>query len=126
MTISSAAELMVLFRARFPEFDLVADSIVLAIINEALHIFALCDLPVLWLTAHLLTLDANYGIGSTGGSVDGGEGETTSESVGGVSASFKSQADTGADAFYTSTSYGRRYLTLRKTTPAYAFSVRCY
>ena len=126
MTISSAAELMVLFRARFPEFDLVADSIVLTSIDEALHIFALCDLPVLWLTAHLLTLDADSGIGDTGASVDGGEGETSSESVGSVSASFKTQADKGSDTFYASTSYGRRYLTLRKTTPAYAFTVRCY
>jgi len=126
MAVSSAAELLILFRARFPEFDCVADSTVLIAINEALHIFALCDLPVIWLTAHLLAVDCDSGVGSGGASVDGGEGETTSESVGGVSASFKSMADTGADTFYTSTAYGRRFLALRKTTPGYAFSVRVY
>ena len=75
---SSAAELLIQFRAKFPEFDSVADSLVLETINEALHIFALCDLPVLWLTAHLLTVDADSGAGSGGAPVDGGEGETTS------------------------------------------------
>jgi len=123
---SSAAELLIQFRAKFPEFDSVADSLVLETINEALHIFALCDLPVLWLTAHLLTVDADSGAGSGGAPVDGGEGETTSESAGGVSASFKTQADTGSDTYYTSTAYGRRFLALRKTTPGYAFTVRVY
>jgi hypothetical protein len=121
---SSATELLAQFRARFPEFDDVADSIVLATIDEALHIFALCDLPVIWLTAHLLAIDNDSGAGSGGAPVDGGEGETISESVGGVSASFKSMADKGSDSFYTTTAYGRRFLALRKTTPAYAFSVR--
>ena len=123
---SSTTELLVQFRARFPEFDDVADSVVLVAIDEALHIFALCDLPVIWLTAHLLAIDSDSGAGSGGASVDGGEGETTSESVGGVSASFKTQADKGSDTFYTSTAYGRRFLALRKTTPGYAFSVRVH
>jgi len=123
---SSAAELLIQFRAKFPEFDSVADSLVLGSIDEALHVFALCDLPVLWLTAHLLAVDCDSGAGSGGASVDGGEGETTSESVGGVSASFKSMADTGSDPYYTSTAYGRRFLALRKTTPGYAISVRVY
>jgi len=123
---SSASELLVLFRARFQEFDCVADSIVTFAINEALHIFALCDTPVLWLTAHFLALDNDAGVGSTGASVDGGEGETTSESVGGVSASYKSMADRGDDTFYTSTAYGRRFLALRKTSPGRAFTVRVY
>jgi len=121
---STAAELLIQFRVKFPEFNSVVDSIVLEDINEALHIFALCDLPVLWLTAHLIALDTDSGAGNDGALVDGGEGETVSESVGGVSASFKSQADKGSETYYTSTAYGRRFLALRKATPGYAFSVR--
>jgi hypothetical protein len=117
-------EMLVEFRIRFPEFAAESDARILIYLNDALKIFSLCCTTVLYLAAHLLTLDNDSGAGGSGGSVDGGEGETVSESAGGVSASFKSQADTGKDSFYTVTPYGRRFLAMRNTCGAYKLSVR--
>jgi len=119
-------ELLPLFRTRFPEFDAQSDARIEAYLGDALLIHALCETAVLYLTAHLLTLDIESGAGSTGASSDGGDGEVVSESAGGVSASFKSQADKGKDVFYMSTAYGRRYIALRNACPGYAFSVRVH
>ena len=118
--------LLPLFRIRFPEFITQIDARLEMYLADALLIHALCETATLYLAAHLLTVDMDSGASSTGASVDGGDGEVTSESAGGVSASFKSQADKGKDVFYMSTSYGRRYVALRNACPGYKFSVRCY
>jgi len=123
---SSVSDLLTDFRSRFPEFDSTSDSVVELAIGDALNIYNLCDHGVLYLTAHILSLHSDSGVGGSGASVDGGEGETTSESVGGVSASFKSMADRGDDTFYTSTAYGRMFMALKRTSPGRAFSVRVY
>lgn len=121
---SPVDDLLVDFRVRLPEFVATADSVVEFALGDALLIYALCDTGVLYLAAHILTLHAESGVGSTGGTVDGGDGETTSESAGGVSASFKAMADTGSEAFFATTAYGRMFLTIRKTSVGHAFSVR--
>ena len=122
----TAEELLSTFRARFPEFITQFDDRLLLYLGDALRIHALCETAVLYLAAHLLTLDIDTGAGSTGASVDGGDGEVTAESAGGVSASYKSQAAKEKDVFYMSTAYGRRYVALRNACPGYKFSVRCY
>lgn len=115
----TAAELLPLFRTRYPEFASVSDDEVLIQLGDALCIAGSCGTSaILALAAHLLVLDKNQ----DDDTIDGGNGETTSESVGSVSVSMKSQADTGEEAFYTSTKYGRRYLILRRACRA--FSVR--
>lgn len=121
---SPVDDLLVDFRVRFSEFVATTDSVVELAIEDALLIYALCDAGVLYLSAHILTLHAESGVGSAGGVVDGGDSEVTSESGGGVSASFKSMADTGSDAFFATTAYGRMFLTIRKTSVGRAFSVR--
>ena len=75
-----------------------------------------------YLTAHLVTYlkDAMDGKSST----DGGTGEHTQETVGRMTVYLKTMADRGADTFYTTTSYGRVYLTLRDTSVNRIFSVR--
>ena len=123
---SSVSSLLIDFRSKFPEFDSTSDATVESAINDALQMFNLCDLPALYLTAHILTIAADSGMGSSGADVDGGDGETVSESVGGVSASFKSMADKGSDTFYSTTIYGRMFLSMRQTSPGRAFSVRVY
>lgn len=120
----TAEELLPAFRTRFPEFIAQTDARIEAYLGDALLIFTLCETAVLYLAAHLLTLDIESGSGSTGASSDGGDGEVTSESAGGVSASYKSQAAKEKDVFYMSTVYGRRYVTLRNACPGYRFSVR--
>ena len=118
--------LLSLFRTRFPEFDTQSDARIELYLNDALLIHSLCETAVLYLTAHLLTLDIESGAGSSGASPDGGDGEVVSEGAGGVSGSFKSQADKGKDVFYMITTYGRRYIALRNACPGYAFSVRIH
>jgi hypothetical protein len=116
--------LLILFRVRFPEFVTQADDRLTMYINDALCIHALCETAVLYLTAHLLTLDMESGAGSIGAGSDGGGGEVVSERAGGVSATYKSQAAKEKDVFYMSTAYGRRYVALRNACPGYKFSVR--
>ena len=116
--------LLLSFRTRFPEFIMQLDERLTMYINDALCIHALCDTAVLYLAAHLLALDIDSGAGLTGASPDGGGGEIISESAGGVSASYKSQAKKEKDVFYMSTAYGRRYVVLRNACPGYKFSVR--
>ena len=118
--------LLPLFRTRFPEFVTQTDARIEMYLGDALIIFALSETAVLYLAAHLLTLDIDSGAGSTGASTDGGDGEVVSESAGGVSASFKSGAKKEKDVFYMSTAYGRRYIALRNACPGYRFSVRAY
>ena len=117
-------ELLPLFRTRFPEFITQLDARLEMYLGDAIQIHSLCETATLYLAAHLLSLDIESGAGSTGASSDGGDGEITSESAGGVSASFNSQADKGKDVFYMSTAYGRRYIALRNACPGYRFSVR--
>lgn len=129
MAITITAELMQTFRTRFPEFpesSLTDDQLTLYL-GDALAIFRLCEKAVVYLTAHLITLDRESGVGTaSGASVDGGDGELQSESVGGVSGSWRTMADNGKDTFFTTTAYGRKYITFRNACPAYAFRVRVY
>ncbi len=126
--MSTAAELLPAFRVRFPEFDSETDERVTAFIDDALCIFALCEKATLYLAAHLLTLSNGTGVGVPGSSVpiDGGAGETTSESVGSLSVSVSTQSSNPEDVFYTSTAYGRQYLALKNACPAYRFSARVF
>lgn len=124
--VSNAADLLPGFRSRFPEFSSTADSVVTEILGEALIIHKGSPKATQFLAAHILTLDNDSGICSSGATVDGGEGEVTSESVGAESASYKTQAENAGDVFFTTTAYGRRFLALRRATPAYGFSVRVF
>jgi hypothetical protein len=121
---TSASDVLTDFRIRFPEFVAVPDATINLYIADALEIFCLRTSCASYLAAHLYVLDQDSGAGGSGGSVDGGEGEVLSESAGGVSSSFKGQADNGNDSFYTVTPYGRKYLACRNSTPGYIFSVR--
>jgi hypothetical protein len=118
MTLS-IDELLPLFNTRFPEFSAVSSARITMYLNDALEIYALSATAVVYLAAHLLTLDNDSGAGSIGASLDGGEGEVQVESAGRVSATFITQARTGKESFFTTTAYGRKYLTFRKR-----FSVR--
>lgn len=121
--MSTAADLLPDFRIRFQEFVSETNERVTLYLIDALTIFSGCKTATLYLAAHLLTLDNDAGVGGSGASVDGGGGETTSETVGAESVSLMSQAERGSETFYTTTAYGRRYLALRNTCPARGFSV---
>lgn len=105
------------FRARFNEFAGTTDESVELALEEALILHSVVPLATLYAAAHLLKLDADTAAGRDRG------GEVSEESAGPLKTKYRTQADTGADSFWTSTSYGRRFLTLEKRTPRHALSV---
>lgn len=99
------------FRERFPQFNGTAEDQVAFALAEAKAIHNIKSLATLFLTAHILTLDAQ------GGGGQNQSGEATMKRAGPVSASYITQAERGGEAFFTSTGYGKRYLNLAKHTP---------
>lgn len=122
----TAEQLLSVFREQFPEFDSKSDDDVILSLGNALLIHAICGMATVYLAAHLCTINAESGVGGSGGAVDGGGvREKTSESAKTISASFAKLAKDGTDdSFYTSTPYGRMYLVLRNNCPGRKFSVR--
>ena len=88
-------------------------------IVEALQIHRWKELAVLYCTAHLLTLDTENAAAH-----DGGSGVVDSEALGPKKVSYVTQAsaeDTARAAFFSTTSYGRRFLALEEATPRARF-----
>lgn len=118
------------FTTRFPEFvseDSARIELFIAdaelVVNETLWDVKY-NLGLAYLTAHYLSL-ANFTEGG-GGGVGSGTGTIASKSVDGVSVSYAVPTisnTSGNDDFYTQTSYGQRYLALRKTLSRAAFTV---
>ena len=124
----SLDEFILAFRELFPEFDGVSDTLLAIYYDQGLAIFSACNYAMLYLVAHLISIDQANGISGngSGGSIDGGNGENTSEKVGEIQVNMMAMAESGKETYFTSTPYGRRYLTFRNTCPTRAFSVRCY
>ena len=112
------------FRVRFPEFDepTYPDERVQLFIDDATALVnPKCpnvDLMISYLTAHLLTMGTLTAHLLTMGTLTAGGNTSTfkgvaSESVGDVSVSYSSGSGDAEDDFY-KTSYGQRYLDLRK------------
>lgn len=121
----TSAELLPVFREQFPEYDSKSDAEILLYLNNALLLHAICEMATVYLSAHLLTINDENGVGGAGGSVDGGGArETLSEASKSLNASFKTIAETGTDAFYSVTPYGRMYIVLRNACPGKRFSLR--
>jgi len=123
----TAAEILSVFREQFPEFSGKTDEEVTIFLNNAILIHAICEMATVYLAGHLCTIDADSGLGGTGGTVDNGGGarEVLSETAKSISTSFKSMGKDGTtDSFYTATPYGRMYIVLRDTCPGRRFSVR--
>ena len=110
------------FRGIFPEFDAtdsggnaqtiedgrqITDEVVERMINVAAHIFSAQPLGQAYLTAHLCLVTAMEKV-----TVDDGRGERTGA---GEHLTLKAMAEKGSEVFYTTTSYGRTFLTLKKT-----------
>lgn len=105
------------FKIRFPEFDSVADARIQLFIDDAVIVLNSVywgdkyDLGLHYLTAHLLTLGTKTEAGSSTS-----VGAIASRAVDGASVAYTNVQPTDVgDAYYMSTSYGQRYLALRKT-----------
>jgi hypothetical protein len=104
------------FKARFPAFASYDDTYIDLVIEEAAlsvnetWIETDYQPAILYLTAHLITTEA----GGPGG-VAGQSGPVQSESFGPISKSYAvAKGASGNVSLYSSTEYGRRYLTLLK------------
>jgi len=105
------------FKNRFNEFDLVSDIKIQIFIDEATTILNKLfwgkkyDLGLGYLSAHFLTLSNQTNTGNVEAA-----GAVTSKAVDGVSVTLGIPVgENQSEAFYSSTVYGQRYLTLRKT-----------
>ena len=96
------------FRTQFPEFPQATspDENVNRVLAEAREIHCVSDLATLFCAAHLLALDEGpKGIGA-------GSGEATMKQAGPLRVRYLTQAKTGRQVFFSSSTYGRRFLTL--------------
>lgn len=105
------------FKTRFPEFDSVADARIQLFIDDSVVILnesfwgAKYDLGIYYLTAHYLTLAEKSESGGTSGT----SGAISSRSVDGTSVTYASiTPDDSSEGYYLSTTYGQRYIALRK------------
>ena len=96
------------FKARFAEFSQDPDNSIQLVLDEAVQIHNIRELATLFCAAHLLV--QNKGVDS--GVIP--STEVTQRKVGPLGTSYITQAERGREAFFTTTSYGRRFLTLEK------------
>lgn len=114
------------FKVRFPEFASESDPRIQLFIDDSVIILNSVywgekyDLGLSYLTAHYLTL-ANR---SEAGSISSGGGAVASRNVDGVAVTYTTaQPANESDAYYLTTTYGQRYLALRKTLAVAAVSI---
>ena len=96
------------FRAEFPEFSTTSDDAVNRFLALAKLIHTVREAATLYCTAHLLKLEQSREAGNVTSA------EISSRGVGPMNASYLTQAETGRESFFTSTSYGKIFLTLEK------------
>lgn len=114
-----------LFKVRFPEWVSVADATIqmwiddaVTILNES-HWGTKYDLGLYYLSAHFLALGETSAVGD-GASVNG----VSSRGVDGTSIGYNVLApENQSDAYYASTTYGQRYLHLKKSLGVTAFVI---
>jgi hypothetical protein len=102
------------FKAKFPEIDTAAVDQYFPALEQTYHCYygGNVDVPcekeaVLWLIAHLITLD------SQGATTSAPTRNTSSRSVGSVSVSYETDTSGRRDAgWYNTTRYGQRFLML--------------
>lgn len=107
------------FRSRFPEFESTADAAVEARLAEAAEIHSVRASATLYCCAHLLSLASD-----TTTQPDAGAGEVASEGIGQERITYRTQAEDGWEAFFSTTRYGRTFLLLERRTPSIAMAAR--
>jgi len=113
------------FKIRFPEFTSVSDARIELFIDDSVLILnetnwgEKYDLGLYYLTAHYLTLGEKSSAGNSGSN-----SQIASKAVDGTSVSYNNPTLTGSDdSYFSSTSYGQRYLELRKSLGAPAYVI---
>lgn len=113
------------FKARFPEFDTIADARIQVFIDDALLVTneatwgTLYSLAVCYLSAHYLALSEDS-LNGDSGSI----GNVASQSVDGTSISFNNPSMGSASmAYYNSTQYGQKFYSLIRSLGMMALTV---
>ena len=111
------------FRERFPEFTVAShpDAAITQAAETASRISAVSFEALLYLTAHVRTLDAE-----NTAALDGGSGEVTAESVETRNVTYAKQAKDEGDVFFTRSSYGRMFKMLENRTPSRAMGIAVF
>lgn len=124
MTVTVAS-----FKVRFPEFSSESDTRIQLFLDDAVVVLneaywgVKYDLGLNYYTAHSLAL-ANKATASGGSGSSGGGGAISSRSVDGTSVSYATMTpNSGTEAYYSQTSYGREYWMLLQTLPVAVLSV---
>ena len=109
------------FRERYSEFaaDTYPDATITGAIATAMQISNVSEEAILACTAHLLTIRAQET-----GKIDGGAGEVQWEMQGRRQVQYVTMAKQGGDraSFFTTTAYGRLFLTLQDAAPRIGLS----
>ena len=111
-------------KAKFPEFATLDDSAIEAAAATALELSTVSPTATVYLTAHLLTLQADAE--EREGKVDGGLGEVKSEREGQKQVTYVTQSAEAGDSFYATTHYGRTFLALERRAPSKRIAVAVY
>ncbi|MEE9451885.1 MAG: hypothetical protein V3V61_03905, partial [Gammaproteobacteria bacterium] len=86
----------------------VTDELLAIYYDQGNAIFGACGLALQYLVAHLIAIDTANGVGEAGGAtgatLDGGNGENTTETVGQVTVNLMTMAESGKETYFTSTS----------------------
>ena len=109
------------FREEFPEFTTAkaSDAEIEQAGRVASRLSAISSEALLWLTAHVLTLKSERT-----GDPDGGSGEVRGEGTGPFRTDYVTQAAEDGEAFYTTSVYGRFFLSLERRQPSRAITAR--
>jgi len=100
------------FRALFNEFAQTSDEQIERAIDTSYTIYALSKRALLFLVAHILTLETEEK------KLDGGQGEVRVERIGKKQLEYITQASSAGESFYTTSFYGRIHIQLRKASPS--------
>jgi len=113
------------FKIRFPEFDSTPDATVQLFLDDAVVMLnesywgEKYDLGISYYTAHCLSLASKSSSGASGSVAP-----VSGKAVDGVSVSFAtSGVNNPGEQFYSSTTYGQRYLVLVATLPVPAYVI---
>jgi len=107
------------FREAFPELSARPDDAVVRALQVAQAIHCLRHIATLYCAAHLLVVADDII------QPDGGQAEATERGMGQLTTKYQAQAERGRESFFTTSSYGRQFLTLERRS-SYAMSVRVY
>ena len=112
------------FREEFPAFESATaypDAMINRAGTEALQIHAVSEVAHRYCMAHLLVLRK-----AEAPVQDGGSGEVKSEGIGKKRVNYMTQALGAREVFFSTTSYGRAFLTHERRTAGRVMSVRIY